>query len=175
MKITKKTRTRQILPLLTTAERVQWVVDNIPPFPLPTPVTQMTIGEYIEATQESYIERLLKQKYAYIAFGQVRQLRSELDALGKYLKKLMLKLTADEEAAQANVPWLDSGQRMVVDVIKWGLATPAPGEPILDAAEKVKVSAWLLMNQDRATAAQYERNLSDIREKRWRSERRRVR
>lgn len=153
-----------VLPLLT-EERAEYLLANVPPYPLETPVLQMTLGEYFVATTEGFTERLLKEKRAYKAFGRLRQLKSELETLGKWLKRFDVPMSADEQAAAASVEFPSAEQRMVLDVIRWGLVVPREGEDILDAAERVKLSAWLLAHQEHVCNALFERNLSKIREK----------
>ena len=153
-----------VLPLLT-QERAEYLVANIPPYPLETPVLSMTLGEYFTATTEEYTDKLLREKRAYKAFGRVRQLKAELEALSKWLKKYDVPMSADEQAATTNIEFPSAEQRMVLDVIRWGLVVPREGEDILDAAERVKLSAWLLAHQEHACNALFERNLSKIREK----------
>lgn len=96
-----------VLPLLT-EERAEYLLANVPPYPLETPVLQMTLGEYFVATTEGFTERLLKEKRAYKAFGRLRQLKSELESLGKWLKRFDVPMSADEQAAAANAIYVQT-------------------------------------------------------------------
>ena len=164
MKITKKTLTKAVLPLLT-PERVEYIVQNIPTYPLEKQVLNMTVGEFLECCQPEYTERLLAEPLAYKAFGRVAQLRKELAQVQAFIKKFDIPMSADEKAASAGIEWVDASVRMCLDAIRWGIVNPSEGEEMLEAAERVKLTTWLATMQDNACKAQFERNMAKIRER----------
>lgn len=164
MKITRTTKTKSILPLLN-PERVEYIVQNIPPYPLDRQVLNMSLGEFLEVCQPEYMERLLAEPLAYKAFGRVAQLRKELQQVQNFLKKFDMPMSADEKAASSGIEWVDASVRMCIDAIKWGIVNPTAGEDMLEAAERVKLTTWLAAMQDNACKAMFERNMAKIREK----------
>lgn len=164
MKITKNTKTKAVMPLLT-AERVEFIVQNIPTYPLEKQVLNMTVGEFLEACSPEFTAHLLEEPLAYKAFGRVAQLRKELAQVQGYIKRFDVSMSADEKSAAQGIEWVDAGVRMCLDCIRWGLVNPNEGEDMLDAAERVKLTTWIAGMQDAANKAQYERNMGTLREK----------
>lgn len=158
MRITRKTLTREILPLLT-PERVERILEAVNPYPLEKPVLAMTIGEFIACSEESYVNELLSEPLAYKAFGRVKQLRYELTMVGDYLRRYEVPPTAEEKAAAAGIDFPTAGERMVLDCIRWGLVNPKEGEDMVDAAERVRLTTWLIGAKDKAASAQFERRM----------------
>lgn len=159
MKITTKTPTNSVLPLLND-ERVQQIMDVVKPYPLDTPVLELTIGEFAEACEEAYIAKLLKEPLAFKAFGRVKELKIELEQVQKYLETLEIKPSADEQNAAAGIDFPSGIERMVIDCIRWGLCNPNEGEDMADAAERVKLATWILFQKDKAASALFERRMT---------------
>ena len=161
MKITTKTPTKSVLPLLND-ERVQQILDAVKPYPLECPVLDMTLGEFAECSSEAYVAELLKEPLAFKAFGRVKELKIELEQVQKYLEKSEIKPTADEQNAAAGVEFPSGIERMVIDAIRWGLCNPKEGEDMADAAERVRLTTWILFQKDKAASAAFERRMQAI-------------
>ena len=157
MKITKRTKTRTVLPLLT-QETLKELLEKIPAVPLKKPVLAMTIGEFGEIVEdeEQYIAKLLKHRKALKAFGLLKQYKQEMEALSKFFKMYEIKRTQEEEAATKNIIFPNLAQRMLIDVVKWFHLNNT------EAAEKIKVSEWLTLWQDEAANMLYQRQYMNI-------------
>ena len=157
MKITEKTRTRDILPLLTD-ETLKEVLEKVPAVPLKKHLLEMSIGEFsgILESEEQFIADILKTRKALKAFGLLKQYKQEMEALAGFLKRFDTKRTQEEEAAAKGVLFPNMAQRMLIDVVKWfGLHSTRE-------AEKITVGEWLTIWQDEAASALYQRNYMRI-------------
>ena len=164
MKITKRTKTRAVLPLLT-QDTLKELLEKVPAVPLDKPLLSMTVGEFGEIIEdeETYIVKLLKHRKALKAFGLLKQYRQEIEAISKFFKLYDVRKTADESNAAIGVRFPNFGQRMLIDCVKWFHLNK------MEDAEKVKLSAWLTMWQDEAANALYQRNYSKILEQKHKS------
>lgn len=157
MKITKRTLTRDILPLLT-QDTLKELLEKVPAVPLKKPVLSMTIGEFSEIVEdeELYIANILKTRKALKAFGMLKQFKQEMEALGKFFKQFEIKRTPEEEAAGKGVLFPSFIQRVLIDCVKWfGLHSTKE-------AEKVKLSDYLTFWQDEAANMLYQRNFQKL-------------
>lgn len=166
MRITRKTLTRAILPLLTN-ETLKELLEKVPAVPLKKPILSMSIGEFGEIVEdeEQYIANILKHRKALKAFGRLKQYKQEMEALGKFFKMYEIKRTPEEEAAGRGVMFPSFIQRVLIDCIKWFHLTS------MKEAEKVKLSEWLTFWQDEASAALYQRNFQKLLEQKHTTQR----
>ena len=157
MKITKRTKTRDVLPLLT-QDTLKELLEKVPAVPLDKPLITLTVGEFGEMVEdeETYIGKLLKHRKALKAFGRLKQYKQEIEAISKFFKLYDIRRTADESNAAIGIKFPNLGQRMLIDCVKWFHLNS------MEEAEKVKLSAWLTMWQDEAANALYQRNYSKI-------------
>ena len=164
MKITKRTKTRDVLPLLT-QDTLKELLEKVPAVPLDKPLITLTVGEFGEIIEdeETYIGKLLKHRKVLKAFGLLKQYRQEIEAISKFFKLYDVRKTADESNAAIGVRFPNFGQRMLIDCVKWFHLNS------MEEAEKVKLSAWLTMWQDEAANALYQRNYSKILEQKHKS------
>lgn len=157
--ITRKTRTADIAPLLTTEERFKAVLDSVPAVPLDVPVLEMTVGQFIEATEnKDYALRFLEEKYALKAFGHLKSFLAEIKKITDYLETLAVPRKAEEVQASEGVPYPSFGVRVLLDCVK------AFHLHSMEEAEAVPLTSWLAVYQDAASAAIYQRNLAAINE-----------
>ena len=164
MKITKRTKTKDILPLLT-QDTLKELLEKVPAMPLKKPLLFLTVGEFSEIIEdeEIYIAKLLKHRKALKAFGLLKQYKVEMESLAKFFKMYEIKRTQEEEAATKGVVFPNLAQRMLVDVVKWfGLHSTKE-------AEKVKLSEWLTFWMDEAANMLYQRNYQKILEQKHKS------
>ena len=157
MKITKHTKTKDILPLLT-QDTLKELLEKVPAVPLNKPLLSMTVGEFGEIIEdeETHIAKLLKHRKALKAFGLLKQYKQEMEALAKFFKMYEIKRTQEEEAAAKGVVFPNLAQRMLVDCVKHFHLNS------MEEAEKVKVSEWLTMWQDEAANMLYQRQYMNI-------------
>ncbi len=164
MKITKRTKTKDVLPLLT-QDTLKELLEKVPAVPLDKPLITLTVGEFGEIVEdeEPYIVKLLSHRKALKAFGRLKQYKQEMEAIAKFFKLYDVRRTADESNAAVGIKFPNLGQRMLIDCVKWFHLNS------MEDAEKVKLSAWLTMWQDEAANALYQRNYSKILEQKHKS------
>ena len=157
MKITKRTKTKDVLPLLT-QDTLKELLEKVPAVPLDKPLITLTVGEFGEMVEdeETYIGKLLKHRKALKAFGRLKQYKQEIEAISKFFKLYEIKRTQEEEAAAKGVMFLNLAQRMLVDCVKWFHLKST------EEAEKIKVSEWLTMWQNEAANMLYQRQYMNI-------------
>ena len=158
MLITKRTRVKDVLPLLN-ENNMEKFLDIIPPQPLNTPILSLTIGDFADIIldEESYIKTLLQPRNrAYLAFGQLKQFRIEMKNLTDYLNKMQVKQTPDEIQASRGIEQVDFIGRMLIDVTKFFNLHS------FTEAENIKLSDYILILKDNVANAQYQRNFSKI-------------
>ncbi len=157
MKLTNKTLTKDVLPLLT-KELLEEILDKVPAVPLDKPLLSLTVGEFGEIIEdeETYIVKLLKHRKALKAFGLLKQYRQEIEAISKFFKLYDVRKTADESNAAKGVVFPNLAQRMLIDCVRWFHLNNT------EAAEKIKVSEWLTMWQDEAANMLYQRQYMNI-------------
>lgn len=166
MKITKRTKTKDVLPLLT-QDTLKELLEKVPAVPLDKPLITLTVGEFGEMVEdeETYIGKLLKHRKALKAFGRLKQYKQEIEAISKFFKLYEIKRTQEEEAAGKGIVFPNLAQRMLVDCVKWFHLNNT------EAAEKIKVSEWLLIWQDEAASALYQHNYQKILEQKNKAKR----
>ena len=166
MKITRKTLTRDILPLLT-QETLKELLEKVPAVPLKKPVLSMTIGEFSEIVEdeEQYIANILKTRKALKAFGLLKQYKQEMEALAKFFKMYEIKRSPEEEAAAKGVLFPSFIQRILIDCVNWFHLRST------EEAEKVKLSEWLTFWMDEASSALYQRNFQKLLEQKHNTKR----
>lgn len=157
MKITRKTLTKDVLPLLT-QDTLKELLEKVPAVPLDKPLITLTVGEFGEMVEdeETYIGKLLKHRKALKAFGRLKQYKQEVEALSKFFKMYEIKKSQEEEAAGKGVVFPNLAQRMIIDVVRWFHLQST------EEAEKVKLSDWLTFWMDEAANMLYQRNYSKI-------------
>lgn len=157
MKITNKTRTRDILPLLT-EETFKEVLEKVPAVPLKKHLLEMSIGEFsgILEDESAYIANILKQRKALKAFGTLKSYKTEIEGIVNFLNRFETRRTQEETAAAKGVLFPNMVQKMIVDCVGWfGLHSTKE-------AEKVTVGEWLTMFQNEAANTLYQWNYMNI-------------
>lgn len=159
MQITKRTRLKELLPLLVNKERVESVLEQVEPYPLEKKILSMTIGEFTEivSDEEEYIRKLMQpRERAYKALGRVKQYRTEMKQVMDYIKKFEIKQNADEKNAAKGVDFPDMCSRMLITVTEFFHLKS------FNEAENVPLADWIMILRDQATAIQYQRNYQRI-------------
>lgn len=155
MKITRRTRTKDIAPLMN-EERMRQLAEDVPAVPLDTPLLSMTCGEFIEALDEAFVTSFFREKRALRAFGKYREYLSELEEITRYLKRYEVEQSSEEKAASVGVRFPSLAERILLDTVRfYGLHSTAE-------AERMPVTDWLLVVKSEGAAAQYQHNLSKL-------------
>lgn len=159
MKITKRTRVKDITPLIRNEETMKRLIESFPPYPLEKNILSMTIGEFCELTidESGYINRMLdpKQK-AYIAFGRLKEYSNQMKVLTKFLEGMSIQMTADEKMASQNVDMPSTAERILLDTVK------AYHLHSTKEAEQLPITDWILVLKDSVATAKYSRNYQKI-------------
>lgn len=159
MQIDRHTKTKNVLPLLT-KETLEEFLQKVPPVPLKKPLLKMTVGEFAEVFEDEnqYIADILGCRRALKAFGRLKQFRTELEQIQKFMKLYDHQPTQEEKAAEKGIMFPSFAQRILIDCVKFfGLKS-------FTEAEKVPVSEWLTIFQSEASAVLYQRNYNRIME-----------
>lgn len=166
MKITRKTLTKDILPLLTQAT-LKELLEKVPAVPLKKPVLAMSIGEFGEIVEDedAFVAKLLKHRKALKAFGLLKQYKEEMEALAKFFKLYDTKKSQEETSAALNIKFPSFSQRILIDCVKWFHLKS------MEEAEKVKLSDWLTFWMDEASSALYQHNYSKLLEQKNKAKR----
>lgn len=159
--IGKKTRTQDVLPLITTEERLQAVLDAVPAVPLEVQTLDLPLGDFLQAvTDKTYSLRFFKERYALTAFGKLKTHISDIKTITAFVDRLKVERSGDELQASAGVPFPDFALRVLLDVARFFSLHS------LSDAERVPVHDWLAVYQDSAANAIYKRRLAAIQEAR---------
>lgn len=158
MKITRRTKMREILPLLND-ERIAMLSDKVAACPLAKPLLSMTCGEFIEALDERYAMSFFgSNERVCVAFGRYKQYIAEMQQVTAYLQRYEVEQEADEKAAANGVDFPSMQERILLDCVRhYNLHSTAE-------AERLPIADWLLCVKSEGAAAQYQRKLSKIRQ-----------
>lgn len=162
MKIDNRTKTKDVLPLLT-QDNIECLLDDVSPILFYNkPVIGMTIEEFSEVLDEkSVIERLLSEEYFIVFLGKLKDYRTQMKELNTYLKKFELYQTPEQKAAAQGIIFPDLIQRMLLTCAKFFHFKS------FEEAQQSKVCDYLLIMQDEASSAQYQQNYQKIMEQKW--------
>lgn len=158
MRITKWTKTRDLLALLPDKEAFERVLEAVPPAPLKRPLLSLTVGEIAEIFDDpdTYMALILSERRALKAFGRLKQFNTEMDGISKFIKMYDTKKSQDEEQAARGIVFPTMSQRMLLDCVKFFRLHS------MKEAEKVPFADWLTVFQDEASSAKFQRNYSKI-------------
>lgn len=168
MLITKRTRVKDIVPLITNQERINELIDLFPEYPLEKDILQMTVGQFCELciNEDDYLNEILKpRERAYKAFGRLKSYRNQMKNLSDYLKRFEIHLTQEEKAAGQGVDFPDTPERILLDCVK------AYHLHSTKEAEDLPLTDWILVLKDQVATARYSRNYSKILEQKSKTHR----
>lgn len=159
MKITKYTRLKELLPFLTSKEKIESILSQIEEYPLEKDITSMTIGEFSEIVmdEESYITKIMRpRERAYIALGRLKSFRRQMEQLMNYIKKFQIKQSADEKQAALNIDFPDMLSRMLITTAQFFTLHS------FTEAENIPLADYLLILKDNSSSIQYQRKYQQI-------------
>ena len=155
MKINKHTLTKRVLPLLN-EERLGQILEGVPARPLKKSLFVMSVGEFIEATDEAFVVGLLAKRRAFEAFGMLKTYRDEQKKIADYLKRYETKPSSDEESASAGIEFPTMQENMLMECVEfYHLRSTAE-------AERLPLSDYLLMKKYKGASALFQRRHQDI-------------
>ena len=155
MYVNKRTKTVDVMSFVT-KENINDFLKLVPSVELDQPILDMTCGQFIEVTQENYAEKFFKEKYAFNAFGKLKQFRDEMKIIEDFLKRMELPKTTEETMAANGIQFPSFSERMLIDVQQFLHLHR------IEDAKDVPFAEYLMMVKDKATSAKYERNLNAI-------------
>ena len=160
IKITKRTKTKDILPLLN-EDSFKRLLDSVPEHPLETSVFSMRIRTFAEILENEtdFIASLLSHKRLLVAVGRVKEYKKEVENLSNFLKRYDYQQTSEEKQASQGILYPTMSQRMLTDCVRFFNLKS------FEEAEEKTVSDWLTVFQSDAAAALYQRKLHEAFEK----------
>ena len=165
MRITRRTRTKDILPLLT-KERLDDLLQQVPEVPLRKPLLSMTVGEFgdIIEDEEGFLLSLAKGNRRALRFlGRLKSYRSQMDGLNRFLKRFDIEQSKEEKAAAKGVLFPNMPQRMLLTCCKFFHLKS------FRKAEKCKLSEYLTIFQDEASSVVFQRKYNKIIEAKYKA------
>lgn len=158
MKITKRTKVKDLLPLLT-EKRMEYLLDNIQEYPLDRSILSMTIGEFAEILmdEQAYMMKILNpRERAYIAFGQLKSFKRQMEEISAWMKKYEIKQSAEEKQAAVGISFPDFIAKILITVVQFFNLHS------FKEAEAIPLSDYLVILQDQSSAIKYQRNYSKL-------------
>ena len=152
MLITRRTRTRDVLPFVTDKETMDRIIGAVDEVPLDKPLIEMTIAEFAETTDEDYVLRFLNEKYAWKAFGKLKSLKKQTEEITKFLKMNEIKPSKDQEQSAIGVVFPDMVEQMLLRVTEYFHLHS------FEEAERIKLSNYLLINKKDSSEAKFRDN-----------------
>lgn len=166
MKVTKKTRVGELLPLLN-EERMRQLSQEVPAQPLERPLLKMTCGEFIAALDEGYAMSFFgRRERALVAFGRYRQFLTEMEGVTAYIRRYEVEQSGEEKAAAQGVSFPTLQERILLDCVRFYHLHSTM------EAERLPIADWLLTVKSEGSAAQYQRKLSKIQQNKTKNGRR---
>lgn len=167
MKITNRTKTSEVLPLLN-EERLEQLLEIVPEINDKS-ILSMTVGEFaslIDDGENFVSEYLSKEHRALKAFGTIKSWKRQIKELSDFLKKFEIKRTADEDEAARTVLFPSFGMKMMLTCTRYFHLKS------LKEAESVPVNEWLAIFQEEASNALFQYRFNKILENKQKSKKR---
>lgn len=157
MKITKETTVGEASVFIK-SEHFHSLMEKCEAVPLEKPVINMTVGEFIEATGEDYVNCFFENRdeKLYKAVGRLKQFNKEMESVSRIFKSNEIKPTTEELAAQRGVVFPSFGESMLCDCLEWFHLHS------LDDAGNIPLSNYLIVKRKKSAESLYERNLNKI-------------
>lgn len=160
MRITKRTKTAALLPLLT-KEKLDELLEKVEQVPLEKTLMSMTISEFdgVINDEDNFLLSLINDNPVALVFlGKLKSFRTQIDGLNSFFKRLEVKMSPEETAATKGVMFPDIIQKMLLTCCSFFHLKS------FEEAESCKVSDYMLIYQNEAASAQYQRNYQKIME-----------
>lgn len=157
MIITRRTKTKKILPFLTD-EIFNELIESVPEVPLERSISDMTIEQFgdIADNEEKYVNKLLSEKYLFNAFGKLKTYKREMNEMKEFLKINEIKQSPEEKQAAIGINFPDFVTRMLLTVTKYYNLHS------INEAKKMLMSDYFAVLWDEASSLKYQRAYSEI-------------
>lgn len=158
IEITDKTRTRDILPFLTTSNITE-VCKQVDVVPIDPPIPEMTVDDFNEllSSPENYMMKLAKKHRGALQFlGACRDMFDQLEGFTKFIKRFEVKQSAEEKQAANGVPFPSFGNYMVSTLVKFYNLHG------VDEAANKRVKEFMLAFEVESSNAMFSRRYSEI-------------
>ena len=156
MKITYKTKTKDLLPLIS-EYNFQQLMDLMPEVEYKS-IYSMTIAEFADIMDDEakYIEDniLKKEKRAIDCFGKIKHLQAQMKRFGDFMKKYDIPSSSEEKNARQGIVFPSFVQSILTDLVEFFHLRS------FDQAEKYHLSDWLMIWQKRASESIYQYKLN---------------
>lgn len=119
MLIDKRTKTKDLLPLLGDKERMERLLEQVEEYPLPKPLISLTCGQFIDATDPEYILGYLKQRRALKALGMIKSYKRQLDEITKLMGMNKVKESEEMKRAKINVVFPTFAEDILLTVTEY--------------------------------------------------------
>ena len=158
MRIDKRTRTKDILPLVADKELMEAVLDTVPEWPLEKPLLSMTCGEFIEAANPEYALAFMRERKALKALGMVKSYKNQMNAITKVLKKNSIKETEEMKRAKIGVVFPTFAEDILMTVTEY------LGLDRIEKAADVPFSEFLMIHRRKSSESKVSDNYRKITE-----------
>ena len=158
IEITDKTRTRDILPFLTTSNITE-VCKQVDVVPIDPPIPEMTVDDFNEllSSPENYMMKLAKKHRGALQFlGACRDMFDQLEGFTKFIKQFEVKQSGEEKQAANGVPFPSFGNYMVSTLVKFYNLHG------VDEAANKRVKEFMLAFEVESSTAMFSRRYSEI-------------
>lgn len=157
MLINKKTKTKDILPIITLVQ-LDELIDQVEECPLDKSILEMSLAEFqaVIEDEEKFILSLLSEKYLFKALGKLKSYKRQMKEITNFLKMYDSKQTKEEKQAAIGIVFPDLVSKMLLTVTKFFHLKS------FEEAEKVPVSSYLLIFQDEASSMLYQKAYNNI-------------
>lgn len=157
MRLTKWTRTKDVLPLLD-KEKLDYILENIPEVKLKKPILNMTLKEFGELIddEDSYITNLLSARRLFTALGRLKSYRRQMKELNSFFKLYDMPQSKEEKAAAQGIVFPDLVTKMVLSCVKFF------GFKSIERALRVKLKTYLMIFQEEASGMLFQKRYHDI-------------
>lgn len=157
MIITKRTKTKKVLPFLT-KDVLEKLLESVPEVPLETSISDMTIEQFedIVNDEDKLINSFLKEKLLFDAIGKLKTYRREINEFKEFLKINEIKQSPEEKQAAIGINFPDFVTRMLLTVTKYYNLHS------INEAKKMLMSDYFVVLWDEASSLKYQRAYSEI-------------
>lgn len=157
MKLTKWTKTKDIIPLLT-KDQMESFLEQLPEVPLKKPILDMTIKEFgiLVEDEEAFVRKILRARRLFVALGRLKSYKRQMKELTTFLKLYDIPSTREEKAAAYGIMFPDMITKMILSVIKFF------GFKSLWRAERVKLKTYLIIFQEEASGMLFQKKYHEI-------------
>ena len=156
--ITEKTKTREILPFLTTSN-IKNLIKDVDVVELDVPITEMRIEEFeelISAPEQFMLRLATKNKRALVFLGKCKDLVNSLEGFSKFVSQYESKHSPEEKQAMNGINFPSFGNNMLTTLIEFYHLHS------VEEASNMKVKEWMLVFEHQASNALFSRRYSEI-------------